>query len=93
MRTQVLSLALLSGLRISHCCELHWRLQTQLRPGIALAVAQAGGYSSNSPSLGEKPPYAAGTALKKKGPYLQMQSHEGLELQHMDLELGDTIQT
>ena len=32
-------LALLSGLRIQHCCELWCRLQTRLRYGIAVAVA------------------------------------------------------
>ena len=51
MRTQVQSLASLSGLRIWHCHELCCGSQTQLRS--VTAVAQAGGYSSNSaPSLG-----------------------------------------
>ena len=49
MRTQVRSLALLSGLRIWHCCELWYRSQTQLRSGVAVA----GSYSSDwTPSLG-----------------------------------------
>ena len=39
MRTQVQSLALLSGLRIRHCLELWCRSQTQLGAGIAVAVA------------------------------------------------------
>ena len=47
MRTQVQSLALLSGLRIWLCCELWCRSQTWLRSGVAVAVAKAGGYSSN----------------------------------------------
>jgi len=41
MRTQVLSLALLSGLRIQHCCELWYRLQMWLGSGIAVAIAVA----------------------------------------------------
>ena len=39
MRTQVQSLALLSGLRIWHCCELWCRLQMWLGSGVAVAVA------------------------------------------------------
>ena len=39
MRLRVWSLALLSGLRIRHCCELWCRLQTRLRSGIAVALA------------------------------------------------------
>ena len=38
---------LLSGLRIRRCQELWCRLQTQLGSLIAVAVASAGGYSSN----------------------------------------------
>ena len=38
MRLQVQSLALLSGLRIRHCCELWCRSQTRLRCYIAVAV-------------------------------------------------------
>ena len=53
MRTQVQSLALLSGLRIWGCCELGCRSQAWLRSGIAVAVVQAGSCSFNStPSLG-----------------------------------------
>ena len=53
MRTQVQSLALLSGLRIWGCHELWFRSQTPLRSYIAMAVAQASGCSSNStPCLG-----------------------------------------
>ena len=52
IRMQVRSLALLSWLRIQHCCELWCRLQMWLRCGIAVAVAQAGSCSSDStPSL------------------------------------------
>ena len=53
MRLWVLSLALLSGLRIWHCRELWCRLQTRLGSCIAVAVAVAGGYSSDwTPGLG-----------------------------------------
>ena len=53
MRLQVRSLALLPGLRIRHCHELWCRSQTQLGSCIAVAVVQAGGYSSDlTPSLG-----------------------------------------
>ena len=38
-RTQVQSLASLSGLRILHCRELWCESQTQLGSGIAVAVA------------------------------------------------------
>ena len=45
--------ASLSGLRIQHCCELWCRSQMQRGSHIAVAVAQAGGYSSNwTPILG-----------------------------------------
>ena len=53
MRIWVLSLASLSGLRIRRCCELWCRSQMQLRSGVAVAVVQAGGYSSDlTPSMG-----------------------------------------
>ena len=53
MRTQVQSLALLSELRIWHCCELWCRSQTRLRSGIAVTAVQASSYSSDStPNLG-----------------------------------------
>ena len=39
MRLQILSQALLSGLRIWHCHELWCRSQTWLRSGVAVAVA------------------------------------------------------
>ena len=53
MRICVGSLSLLSGSRIWHCSEPWCRLQTWLRSGIAVAVAQAGSCNSNlAPSLG-----------------------------------------
>ena len=39
MSMWVQSLALLSGLRIQHCCELWCRLQMRLRSRIAVALA------------------------------------------------------
>ena len=39
MRLWVRPLALLSGLRIQHCCELWCRSQMQLRSGVAVALA------------------------------------------------------
>ena len=53
MRTQVRSLASLSGLRVQCCCELWCRSKTWLRSGIAVAVVKASSCCSNStPSLG-----------------------------------------
>ena len=53
MRLQVQSLALLSGLRIRRCHELWFRSKTWLGSCVAVALVQAGVYSSNStPSLG-----------------------------------------
>ena len=53
MRLRVPSLASLSGLRIRHCHKLRCRSQIQLGSGIAVAVVQTRGYSSDStPSLG-----------------------------------------
>ena len=53
MRTLVQSLALLSGLRVWRCHELWCRSQTWLRSLVAVALAVAGSYSSDStPSLG-----------------------------------------
>ena len=47
MRTQVWSLASLSGLKIQCCPELWCRSQMQHGSGIAVAGAQAGSYSSD----------------------------------------------
>ena len=53
MRLQIRSLAPLSGLRIRCFGELWCRLQMSLGSGVAVALAQASGYSFNStPSLG-----------------------------------------
>ena len=63
MRWRVQFLALLSGLRIQHCCEL-WKW-SQMRLGSHVAVAGAGSCGSNSiPSL--EPPYALKSKKKKK---------------------------
>ena len=67
MRTQVWSLALLSGLSIRHCRELWCRLQTWLRSGITVAVVQAGSYSSDStPSLGTSICHGCGPKKERK---------------------------
>ena len=65
MRMKVGSLDSLSRLK-TQCCHVLWcRSQTQLRPRIALAVAQASSCSPNStPAL--ELPYASGVALKSK---------------------------
>ena len=47
MRMQIQSLALLSGLRIRHCCELWCRLQTRFGSRVVVALAKASGYSSD----------------------------------------------
>ena len=53
MRLRVRSLPLLSGLRLRRCRELWCRLQTRLGSRVAVALAWACGYSSDStPSLG-----------------------------------------
>ena len=51
MRTWVRFLASLSGLRIRRCRELWCRLQTWLGSGVAVAVMQAGSYSSDLTSI------------------------------------------
>ena len=65
MRLRVRSLASLSGSRIRRYRELWCGLQTRLGSHIAVAVVQAGGYSSDS-TLAWEPPYALGAALKSK---------------------------
>ena len=50
MRTQVQSLASLSGLRICHCRKLWCRSKTQPGSDVAVAMVQARGYSSDSTS-------------------------------------------
>ena len=66
MRTQVQSLALLSGLRIQNYGELWGRLQMHLGSHIAVAVAWAGSCSSNSTlSLGTSVCLGCGPEKKK----------------------------
>ena len=64
MRLRVRSLALLSGLRMQHCRELWCRSQMQLGCCVAVALAQAGSYSSDL-TLAWEPPHAVGVVLKK----------------------------
>ena len=71
---QVRSLASLSGLWSWHCPELWCRSQMQLRSGVAVAVAQAGSYSSDStPSLGTS--YSSGVALKRQTLHTHTHTH------------------
>ena len=63
MKMWVLSLTSLSG-RSQHCCELWYRLQMGLGSCIAVAVVQAGRYSSDS-TLAWDPPYTTSMALKR----------------------------
>ena len=57
--------ASLSGLRIWHCHELWCRSQTQLGSGVAVAVAEASGYSSDLiPSLGLSICLGCGSKMK-----------------------------
>ena len=51
-------------------------------------------YKDTSPiGLGPHPHELILLELPPSGPYLQMQSHWGLKLQHEDLGTGDTIET
>ena len=65
MRTQVRSLASLSGLRICCCLELQCRSQTGLGSGIAVAVVWAAA-TAPIPPLAWKPPCAVDAALKRQ---------------------------
>ena len=65
MRTQVWSLASLSGLRIWHCRELWCRSQMRLRSCVSVALASASGCSSDSTPVWELP-YAMGAAPKRQ---------------------------
>ena len=65
MRTQVQSLAPISGLRIQHCYELWCRLQTQLLPGIAVLCCRLAAVAWIGPLAWELP-CAMGMALKSK---------------------------
>ena len=52
---------------IQHCCELLCGLPMRLGSRVAVAVAQAGNYGSNSGRpLAQELPYAAGATLKEK---------------------------
>ena len=65
-RMQVQSLVL-SGLRIQCCQRLWCESQMQLRSGVAVAVVQAGSYSSNSAlSLGTSICHMCGPKKEKK---------------------------
>ena len=67
MSMQVQFLASLSELRICRCYELWCRLQTSLRSGVSVAVAQASSCSSDStPSLGTSVCRGCGPKRTKK---------------------------
>ena len=67
MRLWVQSLALLSRLRIRHCCEPWYKSQMWLESGVAVAVAVTGSYSSDStPSLGTSICHGSGPRKGKK---------------------------
>ena len=67
MRLQVPSLASLSGLEIQRCRELWCRSQVQIGSRVAVALAQAGGYSSDKiPSLGTSICHGCGPKRTKK---------------------------
>ena len=77
MRTWVPSPALLSRLRIQHCCEVWHRSQTHLRFQVAVAVASAGGYSSNcTPSLGTSVCHRSGLKMAKRQKKKQKQTNK-----------------
>ena len=69
VRMWVQSLALLGGLRIRLCLKRWCRSQMHLGSGIAVAMAEASSWSSDSTSSLELP-YAAGVALKRKHIYI-----------------------
>ena len=74
MRMQVQSLASLSGLRNRCCCELWCRSQMWLGSGTAMAVVEAGSWSSDStPSLGSSICHGCGS----KKPKAEVLSHCG----------------
>ena len=66
LRWRVQALASLSGLRIQCCHEPWYRLQTQLRSGIAVAVWCRPAATAPIRPLGWEPPHAASVALKSK---------------------------
>ena len=99
MRTQVPSLAPLSGLRIQHCCELCCRPQTRLRSYVAVAVVQAS-FAAPIRPLAWEPPYVVGVALKGGGStkFCQLQHHgwmwmdlEGIMLSEISQTEKDTV--
>ena len=72
-RLRVQSLASLSKLRIQHCSELWCRSQKWLRSGIAVALAQACIYSSDStPTLGTSICHRCSMPQKDKKKVIEM---------------------
>ena len=65
MRTQVRSLALLSGLRIRPCHELWYRSQMKLGPALLWLWRRLAATAPIGP-LAWEPPYVVGVALKRQ---------------------------
>ena len=83
MRTQVWSPALLSELRIQRCCELWCSSKTWVGSGVAMAMAQAKGYSSVlTPSLGTSVCCKCSPKKEKK---------EKRELEHVSNKMSNQI--
>ena len=82
MRMQVWTLASLSGLRIRHFCEPWCRSQIRLSFGVAVVVAIAGGYRSDSTSsLGTFRCHGAFGALRPAGIRSELQIPMALKRQ------------
>ena len=88
MSLWVWSLTSLSGLRIWRCCELWCRLQMQLRSGIAVAVAYASGYSSDStPSLGTSICHGCSPKKFKRQKKKERKKERNMNLKNKELRL------
>ena len=84
MRLRVRFLALLSGLMIRRCHELWCRLQTRLRSRVAVALAEAGGYSSDlTPSLGTSICCESGPRQWQKDKKKTLEQMASLFIQHV----------
>ena len=87
MSLLVQSLALLSGLRIRHCHELWCRLQMRLGSRAAVALAEAGSYSSDwTPSLGTSMCHGSGPRKWQKDKKKKITRHENTRGQMQNTE-------
>ena len=81
MRMQVPSLALLSGLRIQHCCDLQCRSKMWLGFHVVVVVVYAGSYGSDlTHSLGTSIWHRWGPKKKKAKKTPKSKSHSCLIL-------------